>query len=179
MQDDLDDTILATQRPEGGQPSDTALLLDSVPTLGSGGPEADLEDTIVVRRHLAAAVVAPPAAAPAPTYRFRIGQTVVDLDRAACIGRKPSAPRIAHGLPPRLVRVPSPTSEVSSTHLEVRQRGGSVIVTDLRSTNGSTVHIPGTPPRLLRQGESMTVTPGTIVDIGDGILVEILPMQHR
>lgn len=137
---------------------------------------------------ITAAVQAPgseqtPAAAPTPavsaSYRFRIGQTVIELDKDAYIGRNPSRPRVLQGGMPRLVRVTSPQHEVSGTHLEIRQCGSSVIVTDLRSTNGSTVRVPGATPRHLRQGESMTVSPGALVDIGDGILIEILPMQHQ
>jgi hypothetical protein len=111
-------------------------------------------------------------------YRFRIADTVVGLDKTAFIGRKPGRPRVIRDESLRLVHVPSAHQEVSKTHLEVRQRGASVIVTDLGSTNGSVVNIPGSTPRTLRPGESMVVTPGTLVDIGDGNLVEILPIQR-
>ncbi|MHB1171955.1 MAG: FHA domain-containing protein, partial [Lacisediminihabitans sp.] len=76
------------------------------------------------------------------------------------------------------VRVPSPLREVSGTHVEVRQEGASVIVTDLRSTNGTVVSIPGAAPLKLRQGESVVVVPGTLVDIGDGNILEILPIPR-
>jgi pSer/pThr/pTyr-binding forkhead associated (FHA) protein len=124
----------------------------------------------------------PTALPPEPSlahYRFRIGGTIVFLDRAAYIGRNPSRPRVLRDGLPRLVQVPSVSREVSSTHLEIRQRGASVVVTDLRSTNGTIVNIPGGTPTKLRQGESMVVTPGTLIDIGDGNLVEILPLQRR
>jgi hypothetical protein len=114
----------------------------------------------------------------APLYfRFRIGKTVVWLDAVCYVGRRPSSPRIIYGQMPRLVRVASPGHEVSSTHLEVRQLGASVVLTDMRSTNGSTVFPPGGSPRKLRQGESVVVTPGTLVDIGDGNVMEILPLE--
>ena len=76
---------------------------------------------------------------------------------------------------PRLVRVSSGGHEVSSTHIELRQLGSSVVVTDMRSTNGSVVFPPGGAQRKLRQGESVVVSPGTLVDIGDGNVIEILP----
>jgi pSer/pThr/pTyr-binding forkhead associated (FHA) protein len=144
--------------------------------------EPDLEDTVVPREAPppgAAPVEAPPAEP--QRYGFRVGgsRRTVLLDTAAYVGRAPVAPRIQHGSRPRLIRVPSPLGEVSSTHLEVRQHGTSVVVTDLRSTNGSRVAVPGRSPRALRQGESMVVTPGTLVDIGDGIVIEILPLQRR
>ena len=116
---------------------------------------------------------------PSAHYGFRIGGTTVFLDRPAYIGRNPSSPRVVRDGRPRLVQVPSARKEVSSTHVEIRQRGASVVVTDLRSTNGTIVNIPGGRPTKLRQGESMVITPGTLIDIGDGNLVEILPIQRR
>jgi hypothetical protein len=112
-------------------------------------------------------------------YRFRIGRTVVWLDAVSYVGRRPSSPRIIYGQMPRLVRVPSPKQEVSSTHVELRQLGASVVLTDMRSTNGSIVFPPGGEPRKLRQGESVVATPGTLVDIGDGNVIEILPLQSK
>lgn len=114
-------------------------------------------------------------------YRVSIGprSEPVTLDRPCVVGRRPSAPRIPQGPGPRLVRVPSPLKEVSSTHLEVRQLGSSVIVTDLRSTNGSVVMVPGSVPRKLRQGESVVVSPGTLVDIGDDNILQILPIKRH
>jgi hypothetical protein len=112
-------------------------------------------------------------------FRFRIGRTVVWLDAVSYVGRRPSSPRIIYGQMPRLVRVPSPKQEVSSTHIELRQLGASVVLTDMRSTNGSIVFPPGGDPRKLRQGESVVATPGTLVDIGDGNVIEILTLQSR
>ena len=145
----------------------------------------DLEDTVVPREDRRAGtppLQEEPPVEPAPSlYGFRVSGSsrTILLDAAARVGRAPTPPRIPHRRPPRLIRVASPTGEVSSTHLEVAQQGTSVVVTDLRSTNGSVVSVPGRPPRALRQGESMTVTPGTLVDIGDGIVIEILPLQSR
>jgi hypothetical protein len=38
--------------------------------------------------------------------------------------------------------------------------------------------VPGAATLKLRQGESVVVTPGTVVDIGDGNRIEILPIQR-
>lgn len=122
-----------------------------------------------------------PASPPAAQFLgFRVGSSaVILLDAVVYIGRKPSAPRVVRGGMPRLVRVPSATNEISSTHLELRQLGKTVVVTDMRSTNGTAVGVPGLPVRRLRQGESLVVTPGTLIDIGDRIVIEILPLQER
>jgi hypothetical protein len=115
----------------------------------------------------------------APVYRFRVNNhEPIALDAPAILGRKPSAPRVTKGALARLVRVPSPLREVSSTHLELRQHGASVIVTDLRSTNGTIITVPGFSAQKLLQGESVVVSAGTVVDIGDGNLVEILPVER-
>ena len=37
--------------------------------------------------------------------------------------------------------------------------------------------MPGRSPVKLGQGESLVVVPGTVVDIGDGNLIEVLPLQ--
>lgn len=97
----------------------------------------------------------------------------IPLEVPAYIGRRPSTPRITGTRMPRLVMVPSPSMEVSSTHVEIRQEANYVVVTDLGSTNGTTVTVPGLPPRPLRQGESLVVGAGTWVDIGDGIRISI------
>ena len=117
----------------------------------------------------------------APAYAIRAAGTLVLLDRDVLVGRKPVAPRIATGAAPRLVTVPSPSSDVSRTHVGIRQLGSSAVVTDLRSTNGCVIHVPGSSARTLRPGESMVVIAGTRIEIGDGNVVEIhrLPIGVR
>jgi len=141
------------------------------------------EDTIIRARFPAAPASDTPADAPAPPlsiYGFRISgsEVVIVLDRPAYVGRNPVPPRIPGGHPPRLVRVSSPRNEVSSSHIEVRQLGATVVVTDLRSTNGSIIIVSGQEPRTLRQGESAVVSPGTLIDIGDGNVIEVMPLHQ-
>lgn len=141
---------------------------------------AGLDDTILSARQRSAEHPAPPLDAGerhdrAPLYAFRVGVgETYGLERPAYLGRKPSAPRIVTGVSPQLVSVGSPRQEVSSTHLEIRQEGTTVVVTDLRSTNGTIVSAPGSDRLTLRQGQSVVVAPGTRIDIGDGNVVEIL-----
>ena len=113
-------------------------------------------------------------------YSLRLGDRseVVVLDLPARIGRAPAAPRISTAPAARLVRVDSPLHEVSATHLDLRQVGASVVITDLRSTNGSVISQPGMPSRKLREGESVVVPAGTLVDIGDGNILQVLPMRQ-
>jgi hypothetical protein len=44
----------------------------------------------------------------------------------------------------------------------------------MRTLNGSEVRVPGSPVRTLLRGESIVVTPGTRIDLGEGVVVEIL-----
>jgi pSer/pThr/pTyr-binding forkhead associated (FHA) protein len=87
-------------------------------------------------------------------------------------------PRVASDRRVRLVAVPSRQKEVSATHLELRLTGDAVVATDMRSTNGSTVTVPGSKPRTLLRGESAVVTPGTVIDLGDGNLLEVLSPER-
>ncbi|WP_158863963.1 FHA domain-containing protein [Leifsonia sp. AG29] len=96
----------------------------------------------------------------------------IPLDEPVVLGRRPVAPRVGSGPVPRLVAVASATQEVSSTHARIEQSGDAVVVTDLRSTNGTRVTGPGGSVRL-RPGESRVVLIGARVDIGDGNIIEI------
>jgi hypothetical protein len=151
----------------------------------AAGPDAvALEDRTVLRSSLgrgadgAARRVepSPPAPVRPATFAFRVrdGQPY-PLDVVHYVGRNPKQPRIPLDEPVRLFSVASPTKLVSSTHLELRQQGESVVVTDLRSTNGTSVILPGRDWQRLRAGQGIAVIPGALVDIGDGVVLEILP----
>lgn len=164
---DGDTRLVPRATPSEAGPSSSAAL---TPALAS----AVIEETI--RRPQGTASAAPESAV--AWFHFTVNAIEpVALDRPARIGRNPSPPRVPQSVRPRLVRVPSPSQEVSSTHLELRQEGATVLVTDLRSTNGAVVSIPGASARRMRPGESVAVTAGTVVDLGDGNLVEILPRR--
>lgn len=107
--------------------------------------------------------------------RLRLADgTLVPLDQPVYLGRKPSVPRIHPGGVPLLVTLDSPQREVSSTHLELSMVGATIVASDTRSTNGSILRIPGAEPRTLIGGESVVVTPGTVIELGDGNLIELL-----
>ena len=120
-----------------------------------------------------------PAVTSRPVARlvFSNGETV-DVDRAVLVGRSPEARRFASGDQPRLVTVPSPQQEISSTHLEIRPGSGadhgSAVVTDLGSTNGSVLVQPGLPPEDLTPGVAIQLIPGAIVDLGDGVTIQVI-----
>lgn len=110
-------------------------------------------------------------------YRIRIGDEIFPLDASLYVGRRPVSPRIAEPVAPRLVTVPSPREEVSRTHARIRQVGRSVVVTDLRSANGTKIIVPHGPSRTLRQGESMVVPAGSAIDVGDSNVLAVETAQ--
>lgn len=129
--------------------------------------------------HVPQSPQAPPATQALPRYGFRVNTSEpVGLDRPAYVGRRPSLPRVVGTMPPRMITVPSPLGEVSGTHLELHMQGAMVIATDLRSTNGTSVSIPGAVPVRLRQNDSIVVSPGTLIEIGDNNVIEILSMRR-
>lgn len=185
MEPDLDDTVRAVPRPpevpRGADVDDTvARGAVAVPQ----GPPALVEPPPPVSRPLPVVVespvptvVAPVAdSEPSPPHRvvFADGAEVA-LDATVYVGRRPSIPRIYSGPQPRLVTLPSPGKELSATHLELKVVGGAVVASDMRSTNGTVVQLPGAAPRTLIRGESAVVVPGTRIDLGDGAVLDILP----
>nr|WP_244962665.1 FHA domain-containing protein [Cryobacterium roopkundense] len=117
-----------------------------------------------------------PADAPKPLarYGFRLPDgSERRLDAVYRLGRRPVPSRVDDGSPSRLITISSQTSAVSGTHLEIRQDGDSVVVTDVGSTNGTLVLPPRGRRQRLRAGQSLAVRPGTRVDIGDGNIIEV------
>ena len=73
-----------------------------------------------------------------------------------------------------LMRVPSPGNDISRSHLLIEPAGSSdARVTDLRSTNGTTIQLNGEEPYLLENGESVTVPIGTVLNLGDGVSLRV------
>ncbi|HET9998476.1 MAG TPA: FHA domain-containing protein [Nocardioides sp.] len=122
----------------------------------------------------------PPAplvlAQPVARLTFSSGE-VVEVDRAVIVGRAPEARRFTSTEQPRLVTVPSPNQEISSTHLEIRPGAGadhgSAVATDLGSTNGTVLQQPGLPAEDLRPGIAVQLVPGAIIDLGDGVTIQV------
>ncbi len=125
-----------------------------------------------------------PGQQPAPSVTSRpvarlvlsSGETV-EVDRAVLVGRAPEARRFGSHEQPRMITVPSPHQEISSTHLEVRPGSGadhgSAVVTDMGSTNGTVLVQPGLPPEDLQPGIAVQLIPGAIIDLGDGVTIQV------
>ena len=89
-----------------------------------------------------------------------------ELDQPILIGRAPSVNKVSGGNLPRLVTITGPDQDISRNHVRVSVEGGTVVVTDLHSRNGTMIILPGRPPQQLRAGEPTAVIPGTVVDLG-------------
>ena len=166
---DLDDTVIRGAVAPAPFEDDTA-----------GGPPALVEPPAPGALSLPLLVdpIVPADLAPLdpviPHYRVVLPDGAeVPIDATVYVGRKPSIPRIHVGPPPRLVTLASPGREMSATHLELTVVGGSLVASDMRSTNGTVVHLPGAGPRTLIRGESAVVIAGTRIDLGEGAVLDI------
>lgn len=107
-------------------------------------------------------------------FRLRhINGTKYLLSKPLILGRLPAVP-LRGDRAVNLVVLASPDGVVSSTHARVEVLGDVVVVTDLRSTNGTRVINPGQSPVLLAPGDSMALGVGAIIDLGDGNRLEVL-----
>jgi len=105
-------------------------------------------------------------AVPSPTLGLELPDGSRELlDTVVFVGRAPSVPADAPAS--RVVRLEG-DGDISRTHARVAVEGGTVVVTDLGSRNGTTVRIPGRPAQKLRDGEATPVLVGTVIDFGGG-----------
>lgn len=127
--------------------------------------ETEVDDSTVLGSRRAPAPVADAPASHRYVLRLEPGGDY-PLDRPIVLGR---APRAAQHPGARIVAVPSPRKEVSGTHVEVRLDDGALVVRDLGSTNGTIVRDASGEAGLLRSGAASRVSPGAVLDLGDGI----------
>ncbi|WP_221585038.1 FHA domain-containing protein [Microbacterium sp. G2-8] len=106
------------------------------------------------------------------TGRIRLSTGEVhDLDRPIVIGRSPRATRVAIDEAPLLLAVRSPEFDISRNHVEIIPEPDAVVVTDLRTTNGTQLRRAGADPVRLRPSERTVVVSGDVLDLGDGVTV--------
>ncbi|PKH43670.1 hypothetical protein SAMN05192575_104142 [Nocardioides alpinus] len=138
----------------------------------AGPPQVDFDRPPVPGQEIAPDVVSQPVA----SLVFSTGD-VISVDRTILVGRAPEARRFASHDQPHVVTVSSPHQEISSTHLEIRPGAGadhgSAIATDLGSTNGTVLAQPGLDPEELTPGIAVSLIPGAVLDLGDGVTIQV------
>ena len=90
----------------------------------------------------------------------------VELDGPLLLGRRPTLDGQS-GPVPTLVTVASPDHDLSRNHLRVNLDGWHVLVTDLGSTNGTVVALPGEQPERIHPQRPTMITPGTRITLAD------------
>lgn len=88
----------------------------------------------------------------------------IPLDRDVVLGRAPFAVDLRSV---RLVEVASPDNDISRSHVRITPDGWQVFATDLGSTNGTAVALPGRPPALLRAHDPFALVPGAVLSLAD------------
>jgi hypothetical protein len=95
------------------------------------------------------------------------------LTQPLLVGRSPSVAQVSGDQMPKLLTVGAPDSDLSRTHARISLEGGTVVVTDLHSKNGTMIALPGTAPQRLRAGEPTSVVIGTVIDLGSGVTMTV------
>ena len=95
------------------------------------------------------------------------------IDGMVVVGRAPSVSKMGGGRVPRLVTVDSVEHDISRNHVQLTVEGGTVVVTDLHSRNGTLISLPGKAPQKLRAGEPTSVIAGTVIDLGSGVTLGV------
>jgi hypothetical protein len=199
--DEQDESVEAYDEPLDDSPEEpvTEVMATSPPPEVETDPRAgDETDVIEVQDHDGLTRMSPwdddefalarpgiPGQEPAPAVTSRpVARLVisdgqrVEVDRVIVLGRAPMASRFSETDRPTLVRVSSPNQEVSSSHVEIRPGSGAdhgtAVITDLGSTNGTVVAQPGLEPDDLQPGVSVQLIPGAIIDLGDGVTIQVV-----
>ncbi|MEV8253520.1 FHA domain-containing protein [Rhodoglobus sp. NPDC076762] len=94
------------------------------------------------------------------------------LSQPILVGRAPTVNKVSSGALPRLVTIPG-DKDISRNHVQIVVEGGTVVVTDLHSRNGTHVALPGRPSQRLRAGEPTAVIVGTVIDLGGDVTLTV------
>ncbi len=153
--------------PAGARPAGTALAGRSGADPSSG------EATTLFASSLPGMPVSAPKRRPVAGVLHPSSGEPVPVDRPVVIGRAPSASRVSGDQLPRLLTVPSPSHDISRTHVQVAPDGDRLTVTDLHSTNGTILVGPDGGRRELSAGETVPLPVGSVIDLGDGLTIAV------
>lgn len=94
-----------------------------------------------------------------------------ELNRSVVLGRQPSAAAVKSDTEPRLLKVESPSGDISRSHLHVHVEGWHVQLVDLGATNGTVLLREGQRPRRLSRHQEIMLINGDVADLGDGVSI--------
>ena len=163
----IEEAAIREEEPEEEDAAGPAHLLGDHD--GETVMSADISELRKRRRAEATPAAAPEARA---IYLELPNNQRESLEQPVIIGRSPSVSQVSGTELPRLVSIPG-SQDISRNHARFAVEGGTVVVTDLHSRNGTSVALPGKPPQLLRKGEPTAVLPGTVVDLGGGVSLTV------
>lgn len=122
------------------------------------------------RRPAASAIDKPEASA--PLVLVMPNGTREPLSQPILIGRAPTVGKVS-GAIPRPLTLGTGDQDISRNHAQFALEGGTVVVTDLHSRNGTSIILPGKTPQKLRAGEPTSIIVGTVVDFGGGLVITV------
>lgn len=100
--------------------------------------------------------------------RLSTGDVIV-LDRDVVLGRAPTSTEETAAAKPNLVQLSDSGDDISRNHVRVHIEDRTVLVTDLGSTNGTSVTTPDGRRTTLSPGRPTEIVPGTEVILADVI----------
>lgn len=160
-------TVQTDAAPASARPDATAT--DSGDHDGHTIASGDIAKLRAARRARAAQPAAPPPPT-APVLHLELSDgSRESLAAPILVGRAPSVDKVSGTQIPRLLTVAGTDQDISRNHVRFAVEGGTVVVTDLHSRNGTLAILPGRDPQQLRPGEPTSVIVGTVIDLGGGV----------
>lgn len=112
-------------------------------------------------------------APPEPSWFVRLPDgNELDARAPIVIGRRPWPADIEQTSTVH-VAASSPDRQISGSHLELAVVGDVLYARDLDSTNGTIVLTPARAPRLLHEGQTVTLRDGDALDVGENYVVVV------
>lgn len=169
-QRDYDELFNAIRNAEeSASPVDPDRELESVPF--DGAREADPAVSAELKRLRSHGLRPRGGHAEASPFSFTLaGGTREPFAGVVVVGRSPSASAAIGTDYPRLVTVDA-AQDISRNHVQFTADRDELVVTDLRSRNGTIVVPPHGDPQRLNPGEPTVVAPGTLIDLGQGVTI--------
>ncbi len=161
----------AVHAPDDEAAAEASEAPDGIEHDGETVLTSDVQKLRRTRKARGGAAAAPPKAEVAPKLVLVAspGGTREPLSSPLLVGRSPSVSKVSGGALPRLLTIGGLDQDISRNHAQFTLEGGTVVVTDLHSKNGTSIVLPGKGPQTLRAGEPTAVIVGTVIDLGGGV----------